>query len=87
MVLKEYESASRWKKLVWHFPTFLTAFCFCGAVYLAGTYKQALSSASQAKLKEPEFVPVYDEGGKLVGMTHPVLVAATEKKRGAYVAK
>ena len=28
-----------------------------------------------------QFKPVYDEGGKLVGFTHPVMVDATQRKR------
>ena len=28
-----------------------------------------------------DFKPVYDEGGKLVGFTHPVMVEATQRKR------
>lgn len=84
MTLKEYEVASYWRKVRWHLPTLFTAFSLGSIVYAVGIWRQ---SKLQIQLTEPQFVPIYDgETGKLLGMTHPVLVEKTEQKRQRDVA-
>ena len=76
MVLKEYENMRGWRKLRYHLPALYVIATFGGLMYMLGNRR-----TSFPRLKKPEIVPVYDEQGKFVGMTHPTMVEHTEKLR------
>ena len=51
---------------------------WCVLIY--GLYR-AILHVNGTATSEPQFLPVYDQGGKLMGFTHPTLIEATEQMR------
>ena len=76
MVLKEYEAARGWRKLRYHLPALYVLVTLGGLLYGINTYRSSFRG-----MKQPEFVPVYDEKGKLIGMTHPRIVEVVDQRR------
>ena len=57
-----------------YLPPMVFGVLFAGFAFVARTLIRETKN-------EHEFVPIFDENGKRVGFTHPVLVEATEKIR------
>ena len=45
-----------------------------GLTFFSLAVYKVFDLCSQGEIKDPEFVPIYNEEGKLVGFTHPILV-------------